>query len=128
MVKGLVIAGNEQIHKVFLREYNLNPQEYRYISEDADLQGYHKDVNPNLRIFLLDKWWESPFAPGLMSAQGFVAFREFEDRVIFRREAAVVLIDNITDPAKLPRFLSSENEIIREEAIKKLGELVEARP
>lgn len=123
MLKGLVIAGNRRIYETFLREYNLNPQEYRYISEDADLLGYHKDTNPNLRFFLLDKWWDSPVAPGMLSPSGFEVFEEFDRSVIFRGEVEVVLIDKVTDPAKLPEFLSSENAIIREEAKKKLEEL-----
>lgn len=52
MRKALVIAGNFQEYKDFIRDREYNPKEYNYISDDIIWRGFH-----NIPIIKVGTWY-----------------------------------------------------------------------
>lgn len=53
----IVIAGNYNQYKNYLRENNLTPQEARYVSTPDVLRGLH-----NVEVVKVGEWWLNPCA------------------------------------------------------------------
>ena len=51
----LVVAGNYNQYKHYLRDNNLTPAEAKYIANEGQLMGYTE-----AEIILYGSWWESP--------------------------------------------------------------------
>jgi len=124
-LKALIFASDYRIYLNFISEYHLNGSECKYAQKVPDIQGYHKDTNPDLLLIFLEGHWLTPAGNG----KAFVnIINEFEGRAYFGewgREASARLIQltYITKQEQLPEYLSHENEEVRKAALKIQEEL-----
>lgn len=50
----IIIAGNYRQYRDYIRRYNLNPKEYKYIPDAHKLRGLH-----NCKVICVGTYWES---------------------------------------------------------------------
>lgn len=126
-LKALIFAGNHTIYLNYIKEYRLKRTEYKYVYTIPDIQGYHKDTNPDLILIFLADFWLTP--AGNENREMIILMAEFAGQVYVQgtveAAARVIQLSYITKPELLPEYLSHANEKVREAAIKRQEELNE---
>lgn len=131
-LKALIFACSYEAYLFFLREYQLKETECKYVQGVPDIQGYHKDTNPDLLLIFtdhylvyLDSFWLSH--AGDDSAGLLNLTREFEGQSYHAEEAEaaarLIQLTYITRLEQLPEYLSHEHEAVREAAVQRQEEL-----
>jgi hypothetical protein len=123
-LKALIFARDYRIYLNFISEYHLNGSECKYAQKLLDIQGCHKDVNPDLLLIFLEGYWLTPAGRGDEIVN---IINEFEGRVYFGAwtevAARLIQLTYITKQEQLPEYLSHENEEVRKAALKRQEEL-----
>lgn len=123
-LKALIFAGHYRDSLDFIREYHLKENECKYVCEVHDIQGYHKDTNPDLLFIFLERFWLTPIGN---SDELTRLTDEFNGHIyhagIAEAAARLIQLSYITDPEMLPEYLTHENEEVREAARVKQQEL-----
>lgn len=130
-MKALIFAGNSTIYLNYINTYHLKRTECKYVYTIPDIQGYHKDTNPDLLLIFLADFWLTP--AGNENSEMIILMEEFAGQVYFQgtrtvkdtAEAAarIIQLSYITSLEQLPEYLSHENEKVRDAAIKRQEEL-----
>lgn len=122
-LKALIFAGNYKIYLDFIDEFHLKRTECKYVHEVQDIQGYHKDTNPDLLFIFLEGFWLTPIGNSndLPRLTG-----EFPGQVyhsgIAEAAARLIQLTYMTKLEQLPEYLTHEIEAVRVAALKKQEE------
>lgn len=134
VLRGLVFAGSHQAYIHFLREYDLNPQEYKYVTRMGDIQGIHLHSSPKARLFFLECFVDNPVVQQRYRYVNDMK-REFYGRAHYAADqftryplpiATALLVDKVEEIQyieELPVYLAHSNFEVREAAKKRYGEL-----
>lgn len=123
-LKALIFADNYKIYWDFIQQYHLNRSECKYAHHEDDMQGFHRDTNPELRVILLGQFWSHPHVDELLveiTRQGFGGRTYYAE--LAETAARLIQLGYITDPKVLPEYLAHENGEVREAARAKQQEL-----
>lgn len=125
-LKALIFASSYKDYFDFINTYQLKRTECKCVQIIPDIQGYHKDTNPDLLLILLEDFWLIPVG---RSNEFVYLSKEFHGQIYHAEiaEAAgrLIQLSYITKLELLPEYLSHANEKVREAAIKRQEELTE---
>lgn len=135
-LKALIFTRSYKDYLDFIGEYHLKGTECKCVQNVPDIQGYHKDTNPDLLLIFLENFWLTP--GGAFRANTSRAFlgnsneladfsQEFAGQIyhagIAEVAARLIQLTYITRLGQLPEYLSHEHEAVREAALKIQEEL-----